>query len=80
VSIDVKSEFSDPADFATTRSPIDCELQGSGSDQKDPIPTGLESISLKWIYAHYTYISAIYHHKKIEVCFVASIYAFFYGP
>jgi hypothetical protein len=47
--VDVKSGFSDPADFETTRSPIDYELpkliQGSGSVQKDSDPTGLESVS-----------------------------------
>jgi hypothetical protein len=48
--IDLKSGFSDPADFASTQSPMDCDLpklfQGSGSEQKDLDPTGLGSVSL----------------------------------
>jgi hypothetical protein len=64
-SIDIKSGFKDPADFAITRSLIDCELsklfQGSGSEQKDPDPNGLGSISLTYtVYGsmHHTCISA----------------------
>jgi hypothetical protein len=75
-SIDVKSGFSNLADFATTRSPIDCELpklfQGSGSEQKDLNLTGLGSVSLSRIQAHHTYISAIYHRKNWSLFFTVA--------
>jgi hypothetical protein len=55
---DVKSGFSDPADFATTRSPIDCELpklfQESGSEQKykKTTRTGIR-IPIKYLFLQY---------------------------